>query len=142
MKGTTLTWGTPSNYTIGYTDLVTYTGSGGGKFGADAAVRICIELPKGGVMQLSPAVEDLTRLQLLHTAGVSLTGVKVYISSDNTSWTDISASTDYHSYDIDAEMPTKGNYFIKVENTGSTTVQFQTFKYYTEPCHCLRVVVN
>ena len=141
MKGTTLTWGTPSNYTIGYTDLVTYTGSGGGKFGADAAVRICIELPEGGVMQLSPAVADIVRLQLMKSSGGLLKNIEIYISTDNSTWTNVSSYAEYHTSDIDLEFPEKGNYYIKVVNTGAK-IWFNAFKYYTEPCHCLRVVVN
>ena len=49
----TLTFPSAPNYSAGITDLVTYTGSGGGTFGSDAS-RICISLPSStSVMQLS-----------------------------------------------------------------------------------------
>lgn len=142
MKGTTLTWtGTPTNYTIGYTDLVTYTGTDGGTFGSTGSA-ICISLPStGSTMQTSPAVENLTLLTLTHTYGEAPNWIKFYVSTDNSSWTNISGSVDYGSSTIDVPMPTKGNYYIKVENTnGSKPVNFLTFRWVYDPCHCLRVV--
>ena len=128
-----------SDYSVGVTDLVTYTGSAGARFGYDEAY--CIALPNGGVVQTSPAVENLTYLTVTHTLGVKPTGVSVLISTDNSTWTDITASASMNSSAIEAPMPAKGNYYLKIVNSGSA-INFLSFQYTYESCHCLRVVID
>lgn len=135
----------PGSYAVGETDLVTYTGSDGGTFNLDGSSRFIISLPnQNSVMQTSPAIENLVKVQLTHAySSEPPTWIKVYVSEDNSSWTDVSSSAVYGTSDIDVTLPAKGNYYIKVENTkGSKRVDFLSWVYYYEPCHCLRVVVN
>ena len=127
----------PASYAVGVTDLVTYTGSAGGGF--DYAGAYCITLPNNGVIQTSPAIENLTFLQITHTKGAPPTSVSVLISTDNSTWTDITASASMNSSAIEAPMPAKGNYYLKIVNSGSE-VKFLSFRYTYDPCHCLRVV--
>lgn len=131
----------PSSYAVGKTALVTYTGSDGGTF-ASVSGGIGITLPIDGVMQTSPEISDLTRLHLMHTKGSTPSGIKIYISTDNSSWTEVTSSAIAGPTDIDAPMPTKGNYFIKVVNKSGSPISFLMWRYTYEPCHCLRVVVN
>lgn len=130
----------PASYAVGVTDLVTYTGSAGGGFGLYEG-DYCIALPKDGVIQTSPAVENLTYLTVTHTLGVKPTGVSVLISTDNSTWTDITASASMNSSAIEAPMPAKGNYYLKIVNGGSA-INFLSFRYTYESCHCLRVVID
>lgn len=130
----------PASYAVGVTDLVTYTGSAGGGFGRYEE-DYCIALPKDGVIQTSPAVENLTYLTVTHTLGVKPTSVSVLISTDNSTWTDITASASMNSSAIEAPMPAKGNYYLKIVNSGSA-INFLSFQYTYEPCHCLRVVID
>ena len=90
--------------------------------------------------QTSPAIPDLTRLQLIHTKGSTPSNIKIYISTDNSAWTDITSSEICSSSDIDVPMPAKGNYYVKVVNKSSAAIDFLSFRYTYEPCHCLRVV--
>lgn len=129
----------PSDYSIGVADEITYTGSTGGGFGYAGAY--CITLPNNGVVQTSPAVENLTYLTVTHTLGVKPTGVKILISTDNSTWTDITASASMNSSALEVPMPAKGNYYIKIVNTGSA-INFLSFQYTYESCHCLRVVID
>ena len=129
----------PASYAVGVTDLVTYTGSAGGGF--DYAGAYCITLPNNGVIQTSPAIENLTFLQITHTKGAPPTSVSVLISTDNSTWTDITASASMNSSAIEAPMPAKGNYYLKIVNSGSA-INFLSFQYTYEPCHCLRVVID
>lgn len=131
----------PGSYAVGETALVTYTGSDGGTF-ASVSGGIGITLPDDGVMQTSPEISDLTRLHLMHTKGSTPSGIKIYISTDNSSWTDVTSSAVFSSSDIDVPMPTKGNYFIKVVNKSGSPISFLMWRYTYEPCHCLRVVIN
>ena len=135
----------PGSYAVGETDLVTYTGSDGGTFDLDGSSRFIISLPnQNSAMQTSPAIENLVKVQLTHTYKLEPpTWIKVYLSEDNSNWTDVSSSAVYGTSDIDVTLPAKGNYYIKVENTkGSKRVDFRSWVFFYEPCHCLRVVVN
>lgn len=130
----------PGSYAVGETELVTYTGSDGGTFNLDGSSRFIISLPNNGVMQTSPEISDLTRLQLVCNSTPS--NIKIYISTDNSSWTDVTSSAIFRSTDIDVPMPAKGNYFLKVVNKSGAAISFLMWRYTYEPCHCLRVVVN
>ena len=127
-----------SDYTVGETDKVTYTCSDGGSFGFNG-MAYCIVLPNGGIVQTSPAVENLTRLVVTHTSSAAPIDVQILISSDNSTWTDITSSDMFVPYGINAPMPAKGNYYLKIVNSGSE-VKFLKFQYAYDPCHCLRVV--
>jgi hypothetical protein len=140
-KGRTLTfpYQASSDYTVGVTDQITYTCSDGGGFGFHG-LAYCIALPAGGgVVQTSPAVENLTYLKVTHTLGSTPTGVRILISTDNSNWTDITSPEMFNSSSIEARMPAKGNYYLKIENSGSA-IKFLSFHYAYDPCHCLRVV--
>ena len=140
-RGGTLTfpYRASSDYTVGVTDQITYTCSNGGSFGLEGAAY-CIALPAGGgVVQTSPAVENLTRLVVTHTSSAAPIDVQILISSDNSTWTDITSSDMFVPYGINAPMPAKGNYYLKIVNSGSE-VKFLKFQYAYDPCHCLRVV--
>lgn len=139
-RGGTLTFPyASSDYTVGETDKVTYTCSDGGSFVLNGGA-FCIALPAGrGVVQTSPTVENLTRLVVTHNVASKLTGVRILISTDNSTWTDITSSDMFVPYAINAPMPAKGNYYLKIENSGSA-IKFLSFHYAYSPCHCLRVV--
>ena len=140
-RGGTLTfpYRASSDYTVGETDKVTYTCSDGGSFGLNGAAY-CIALPAGGgVVQTSPAVENLTYLMVTHTLGTKPTAVRILISTDNSNWTDITSPEMFSAGGINVPMPAKGNYYLKIENSGSA-IKFLSFHYAYDPCHCLRVV--
>ncbi len=133
----------PSSYAVGETDLVTYTGSAGGAFTLNDKLKFQIGLPKnGGTVQTSPEIANLTGVQITHTRGATPSNIKIYISTDNDSWTEITSSATFNSSTIDVSMPTKGNYYLKVVNESNSVINFPSWEYYYEPCHCLRVVVN
>ena len=140
MAGGTLTFPyRPGSYAVGVTDQVTYTCSDGGSFGLNGAAY-CIVLPEGkGIVQTSPAVENMTHLNVTHNVASKLTGVRILISTDNSTWTDITSSDMFVAYAINAPMPAKGSYYLKIVNSGSE-VKFLSFRYTYDPCHCLRVV--
>lgn len=128
-----------SDYTVGVTDQITYTCSDDGSFGLYAGA-FCIALPAGGgIVQTSPAVENLTRLVVTHTSSAAPIDVQILISSDNSTWTDITSSDMFVPYGINAPMPAKGNYYLKIVNSGDA-INFLSFHYAYSPCHCLRVV--
>jgi len=132
-----------SDYKIGVTNEVTYTCYGKSAFtNVDKfpAVLIAISLPANDSVKTSPAVAGLKRLQIVHNKGTIPSGVKIYTSTDNSTWTDISSSEICSIYDIDVPMPTKGDYYLKVVNKTGAAINLLQFKYICDPCHCLRVV--
>ena len=140
-RGGTLTfpYRASSDYTVGETDKVTYTCSDGGSFGLNGAAY-CIALPKDrGVVQTSPAVENMTNLMATHTLGTKPTAVQILISTDNSTWTDITDPDMFTASGINVPMPAKGNYYLKIVNSGDA-INFLSFRYTYDPCHCLRVV--
>lgn len=139
-KAGTLTY--LSDYKIGVTNEVTYTCMGKGVFTNVAGTGgfiIGIKLSKNDSVQTSPAIANLKRLQLLHNKGSVPSGVKIYTSTDNSTWTDISSSAICSKSDIDVPI-TKGDYYIKVVNKTGADINFLSFSYIYDPCHCLRVV--
>ncbi len=141
MAGGTLTFPLSGqyDYTVGVTDQITYTCSDGGSFGLYEGAY-CIALPKDrGVVQTSPAVENMTYLMVTHTLGSTPTGVQILISTDNSTWTDITDPDMFTAGGINVPMPAKGNYYLKIVNSGDA-INFLSFHYAYSPCHCLRVV--
>lgn len=128
---------------VGETDLVTYTCSGtGATFGVTNS-KICIQLPQnGGQVITSPAIENLTRVKISHYPASKCENLKVYISTDGSSWGSALSgdAIEYgNSGTIFVTVP-KGNYYLKFANTTSTAVSIIQVEYTTEPCVCLKVV--
>lgn len=128
-----------NDYKIGVTNEVTYTCMGKGVFTNVGGFIIGIQLSNNDSVQTSPAIANLKRLQLLHNKGSVPSGVKIYTSTDNSTWTDISSSAICSKSDIDVPI-TKGDYYIKVVNKTGAVINFLSFSYTYDPCHCLRVV--
>jgi len=134
----TLTWlGTPRDYTVGYTDFVTYTGTNEGTFASDGGV-IAFYLPNNTSTLTITPVSGLTRLYITHSRGEVPTWIKVYVSYNGSDWVDLSASTTYTKTAIDAPTPGAAEYYIKIVNEGSKGVFLRSIQYVydTTPCNC------
>lgn len=134
-----------SDYTVGETALVTYTGANGGTFssaGVYPYAKYCIYLPNGGSVTASPAVDDLKRVRLsFYDASKTYTNVTVSVSTNGSDWTDMSASADYEKGQITATMPSVGDYYLKLTCTSATpAAQITEIRYTAEPCNCLKIV--
>lgn len=140
----TLEWrGTPRDYTVGYTDLVTYTGSGGGTFSSEGGY-IGFSLPRNGsTLVTSPAVPGLSALLFGHTYGSAPKFIKVYVSEDGSVWTDMSGVAIYSAAAIDLVLPSAGDYYVKLVNTGTSKpvfIRVVTYTYDPAPCNCFRYI--
>jgi hypothetical protein len=143
-KAGTLTWmGSPKDYTVGYTDLVTYTGSDGGTFSSEGGY-IGFSLPSNGsTLVTSPAVPGLSAIVFGHTKGSAPTWIKVYVSEDGSLWTDMSGVATYTTTTIDLVLPSAGDYYVKLVNTGTSKPVFfrvVTYTYDPAPCNCFRYI--
>ena len=140
----TLEWrGTPRDYTVGYTDLVSYTGSDGGIFSAAGGI-IGFSLPrKGSTLVTSPAVPGLSALLFGHTYGSAPTFIKVYVSEDGSVWTDMSDVAGYWATTINLVLPSAGDYYVKLVHNGSSEpffIQTVSYTYDPAPCNCFRYI--
>ena len=134
----TLTWPN-SNYKIGVTPLVTYTCLGNATFASNKGV-ISISLPNSGdYVTTSPAIEYLKRIQITRTPELT-DNLKFYYSSDGSTWTQIAPeNVNVLRYYVEATLPVRGDYYLKIEST-KNSVFISQIKYYTEPCNCFEYV--
>ncbi len=104
---------------------------------------ISLNMPDGSsAATTSTAIENLTRVMISHYPASKCENLKVYISTDGSSWGS-ALSGDAIEYGnggtIFVTVP-KGNYYLKFANTTSTAVSVIQVEYTTEPCVCLKVV--
>lgn len=104
---------------------------------------IALNMPDGSSgATTSTAIENLTRVMISHYPASRCENLKVYISTDGSSWGSALSgdAIEYgNSGTIYAFLP-KGNYYLKFANTTSTAVSIIQVEYTTEPCVCLKVV--
>lgn len=117
--------------------VLNYTCVEGGKYAYSTSYYI--NLPENAYVTTSVAVEDLTKLLLLRSPA-TIGNMCFWISTDNSTWTDISGGAVYNVNQVEVSMPEKGNYYLKIGRAGDTPIQIFEFDYYVSPCHCLRVV--
>ena len=136
-------WWIGSDYTVGYTDFVTYTGSDGGTFSLEGSI-IGFSMPsKTSTLVISPAVPGLSAIVFGLTAEAKPTWMKVYVSEDGSVWTDMSAVATYTTTTIDLVLPSAGDYYVKLVNTGTSKPVFfrvVTYTYDPAPCNCFRYI--
>ena len=146
-KAGTLTWmGSPKDYTVGYTDFVTYTGSDGGTFSLEGGY-IGFSLPRNGsTLVISPAVPGLSALLFGHTYGSAPTFIKVYVSEDGSVWTDMSDVAGYWATTINLVLPSAGDYYVKLVNESVSNpvqtffIRVVSYTYDPAPCNCFRYI--
>lgn len=122
-----------------------YTCTGSAVFGADLVNPsgyqvIAINLPNSSsVVTLSPSIENLTIIRLMHYPLTTRTNIKVYVSPTTTFGDPLSGDAiRYDNGVIEATIP-KGNYYIKIANTSSTAVSIYQIDYFTSSCNCFVV---
>ena len=129
-------------------DGLVYTcGTSSAVFGAEliyGSRTIAINLPNSSSeVVVSPAIEGLTQVRISHYPNAKCPDLKVYISTDGTSWGDpLSADAmEYGPGTTFADVP-KGNYYLKIANSSSVQLSIIEIRYTTDPssCACLQVV--
>ena len=129
----------PTPYTVAeMTDHTRYTCVGeGATFTNNPSVGgVCVQLPKGTELIVSPAKEYLQEFYVYYSGAVTLT---ISLSTDGSEWTPAdeigsieSPSSTKRVYDL------SGDYYIKIKNTTSTNTNAYIVKleYYTNPVSC------
>ena len=123
--------------TIGTTPELTYTCSGTGAAFAYTGADYVISLPNNGSeVVISPAISKLAGIYITYGPSSQCGNVKVYVSTDGTSWGEIpNADIDCNSSIIDVTM-NRRNYYIKIVHTTKADFFIHSIDYYTEDCNC------
>ena len=134
--------------TIGKTDSVKYTCSGGAKakigleeINPSGSRKIAINLPERYDQVVTSELEDLTGFVITCVGTVGYTNTKVYLSTDGGStWSDELTTPDIKiiSKVVTVTVP-KGNYCIMVRNNESAkSFSILQIEYKFEHCNCFR----
>ena len=132
-----------SNNTVGITDLVRYTCSGGAKakFNSNTG-KICICLPdRYDQVETSPSIADLESLEIMYFPIESRRTIKVYASIDNDVWTEATVEQSVPGATT-FQLPATGDYYLKFKNEAtSNDFYIRQINYIIKPsCACLKVV--
>lgn len=131
---------------VGVTDFVTYTITGGKntKFGAYGRV-ICICLPDNGDFVTTTKITNLKRVQTLYEPADKdyLNGayptMQILFSKDSVDWSDLASIATHSKASADVTLPSAGDYFVRVKNTGSSKpIYIRVMEYATQHCNCFR----
>lgn len=132
LEPVTLTW--PNGYKEGVTPLVTYTCLENATF-ASSAGKIGISFPQSGdYVTTSPAIDYLKRIIVTRTPELG-NNLRFYYSTDGSTWTQITTGITVARYTIEVPLPTRGDYYLKIESSAKS-VFISQIEYYTEPCNC------
>ena len=130
---------------VGVTDFVTYTITGGKntKFGAYGRV-ICICLPDNGDFVTTTKITNLKRVWFTYYPSTDyLSGayptMQILVSKDSTVWSNIASSAAHSASSADVLLPSAGDYFVRIKNTGSSKPMYiNVMNYTTQHCNCFR----
>jgi len=142
---------TSSPYTVGETELVTYTCAGtDAKFWLDpvnplGSQLISINLPSSNCSVTTTTVENLAEIEVryLHQTGES-PSIELKLSQDGTEWETIEPDTHEtlsQSGVITASFD-PGTYYVRLTNTSTKNASIYQIQYGIEVCNCLRVVIS
>lgn len=132
-----------SNKTGITSDGTTYTCSAGATFAPNPiGDKVCISIPKNGVVIVSPPREGLKLFTVTHNYVSGGVTMNLFVSTDLDTWIPITTGISKSDYTITASS-LSGNYYIKLVNAYSTatTIYVRFMTYETEPCpNCFPVV--
>ena len=138
-KFTKMTYGTDlttsNENTVGTVNgSFVYTCSSGAAFGYSAGY--VIQVPKNGVVETS-IVYGLRELVVYN--GSNSTNVKVYLSTNGSTYGDALTSVSSSAQALTATIPT-GNYYVKIENKTNSAITITQIDYYRSDCNCMPYV--
>ena len=122
-------------------DGIIYKCAGTAEFGYKSDI-LCIKLSaKNDSVTISPPIPKLSEMWIYRVpSAAGDTKLKVCISEDGSSWTEIpSDKMDYSNKDyIKATIPVRA-YYLKIYNSSSTEVGIKKIKYTYLDCNCFSV---
>ena len=137
----------PKPYKVGTTAFVTYTisGSDDAKFWTYGGTDIAICLPKNGDFVTTTKITNLKRVQTLYGPADKdyLNGayptMQILFSKDSVDWSDLASIATHSKASANVTLPSAGDYFVRVKNTGSSKpIYIRVMEYATQHCNCFR----
>ena len=135
---------TVDSYKVGITDFVTYTITGGSnaKFWTHG-LYICICLPDRNDLVTTSKITNLKRVNFTYVpvdkdylAGDFPT-MQILVSEDSIDWTDLSSSAVHGRASAEVLLPSPGDYYLRIKNTGSSKpIYIRVMNYTTQHCNC------
>lgn len=126
---------------VGTTDFVTYTCSGTNAEFASRGGAIFLSLPKNGSTVTTSLISNFKHLEFYYDSSANcLSTMRISISEDGSSWTNITASATGIKGSVSVDIPTPGDYYLEIKNLNSTnSFYISQIQYTTESCNCFRV---
>lgn len=122
------------------TPLLTYTCSGGAKFGVSAYSyeKIAIFFEEKDATVTTTIIDNLKKVYIKYFPGTltkaDLNDIVVELSSDGTNWQ--TATVKHITNEMSVELPSSGDYALRVQANSSKTFYIHTMEYKTEKCAC------
>ena len=134
---------------VGITDFVNYTITGANKntkFWAYAGV-ICICLPYNGDFVTTTKITNLKRVWFTYSPSAdylydvfpATPTMQILVSNDSTEWSNIASGATHSASSADVLLPSAGDYYVRIKNTGSSKpIYIRVMNYTTQHCNCFR----
>ena len=129
-NGLTLNEVGDSPYTIGTTDFVTYTCSGGARFFKDSNsdLKLAIYLDKSGAQVTTTKIHNLDSLWIQY-APDAYKEMTVKISTDSVEWKNVVLDKSQNSI-RKAKLTQPGDYYVRIAYKSSDKVYIKRIEYY------------
>lgn len=105
--------------------------------------KICLNLLANGAYAIvSPALSHLSEIVINHTSNLSgnvlsRTKVGVYLSTNNSDWTEIASDNiSYTAGAITVTVPVGGPYYVKISSKSPTKISITQITYSFSDCNC------
>lgn len=139
---------TDSPYKVGVTDFVTYTITGGtnARFWMQDSY-ICICLPGNNDLVTTSKITNLKRVWFTYSPSAdylydvfpATPTMQILVSKDSTEWTNLSSLATHTKGSAEVELPSTGDYYLRIKNTGSSKpIYIRVMNYTTQHCNCFR----
>lgn len=139
---------TADPYKVGITDFVTYTITGGSnaRFWMQDSY-ICICLPSKNDMVTTSKITNLKRVWFTYSPSAdylydvfpATPTMQILVSNDSTEWSNIATSATHSASSADVLLPSAGDYYVRIKNTGSSKpIYIRVMNYTTHLCNCFR----
>lgn len=117
--------------TIGETDFVTYTCSGGAKFYYDATKTsniFAIFLESAGSQVTTTKIENLDSIRIVYMPADAKKDMVVEISTDSITWTEKETALVFAGLRT-VKMPRANDYYVRIRRKGSNDVYIREMQY-------------
>lgn len=126
--------------TTAETDLTNYTCYGDAIFTSSGSSAVLRMKNAGDCVESDKVIENWSKIKIEYSSAGKLTGsdIGIYIREANGEWQEVFAGVKYRDFSIDAELPNKGNFYLKISNKNGTNFDIRRIAYEIDHCDCFR----